>query len=306
MSADVPADVPVDVRGLVKRFGRTAALDGLDLRVEQGEIHGFIGPNGSGKTTTLRVLLGLIRPDAGHVRVLGGDARRDAVELHRRMAYVPGDVSLWPDLTGGEVIDFLGALRGGLDVARRDALVERFALDPTTRSRAYSRGNRQKVALVAALSSDVELLVLDEPTTGLDPLVDAEFRRVLGEERDRGRTVLLSSHVLSEVEALADRMTIIRRGRTVESGSLPELRHLCRTTVTAELAAPVPRTDDLAGVHLGEVRGRVVVCDVDPAAMDGLMRRLSAAGIVRLEVRPPSLEQVFLAEFAPTTREASA
>lgn len=293
--------LPVDVRGLVKRFGRTTALDGLDLRVRRGEVHGFLGPNGSGKTTTLRVLLGLLRRDAGMARLFGADPRRDAVELHRRLAYVPGDVALWPELTGGETIDFLTALRGGADQARRDSLVDRFALDPTVRGRAYSRGNRQKVALVAALASDVELLVLDEPSAGLDPIVDAEFRRALGEERDRGRTVLLSSHVLSEVEALCDRMTIIHRGRTLESGSLLELRHLTRTTVISELAGPVPRLDDLTGVHTSQLDGRRVVCEAEPAAMQELMRRLASTGIVRLDVRPPTLEQLFLADIARDT-----
>ncbi|WP_103382787.1 ABC transporter ATP-binding protein [Pseudonocardia dioxanivorans] len=288
----------VEVRGLVKRFGRSVALDGLDLQVERGEIHGFLGPNGSGKTTMLRVLLGLLRPDAGSARVLGRDPRRDAVELHRRLAYVPGDVALWPELTGGEVIGMLGALRGGLDPVRRDALIERFALDPTVRARGYSRGNRQKVALVAALSSDVELLVMDEPTAGLDPLVDAEFRRAVVEERSRGRTVLLSSHLLTEVEALCDRVTIIRRGRTVESGTLLQLRELARTTVTVELSSPAPRLDDLVGVHDVVARGRGLTCAVEPASLDHLMRRLADAGIVRLDVRPPSLEQLFLAEFA--------
>ena len=281
--------LPVDVRGLVKRFGRTTALDGLDLRVRRGEVHGFLGPNGSGKTTTLRVLLGLLRRDAGVARLFGADPRRDAVELHRRLAYVPGDVALWPELTGGETIDFLTALRGGVDQARRDSLVDRFALDPTVRGRAYSRGNRQKVALVAALASDV------------DPIVDAEFRRAIGEERDRGRTVLLSSHVLSEVEALCDRMTIIHRGRTVESGSLLELRHLTRTTVISELAGPVPRLDDLTGVHTSQLDGRRVVCEAEPAAMQELMRRLASTGIVRLDVRPPTLEQLFLADIARDT-----
>jgi len=330
----VTEQLPVDVRGLVKRFGRTTALDGLDLRVRRGEVHGFLGPNGSGKTTTLRVLLGLLRRDAGVARLFGADPRRDAVELHRRLAYVPGDVALWPELTGGETIDFLTALRGGVDQARRDSLVDRFALDPTVRGRAYSRGNRQKVALVAALPTGVTtqdpvrqqpLVVptkadrvrdfhrstqhaLQEPVqaaglaaTALDPIVDAEFRRAIGEERDRGRTVLLSSHVLSEVEALCDRMTIIHRGRTVESGSLLELRHLTRTTVISELAGPVPRLDDLTGVHTSQLDGRRVVCEAEPAAMQELMRRLASTGIVRLDVRPPTLEQLFLADIARDT-----
>ena len=221
----------IDVAGLRKAYGKVVALDGLDLGVAGGEVHGFLGPNGAGKTTTIRILLGLLRSDGGSARLLGGDPWADATELHRRLAYVPGDVSLWPNFTGGEVIDLLGRLRGGLDPARRASLVERFELDPTVRARAYSKGNRQKVALIAALASGVELLLLDEPTAGLDPLMEAAFRACVEEERDRGRTVLLSSHILSEVEALCDRVTIIRRGRTVESGSLADLRHLTRTSI---------------------------------------------------------------------------
>src|SRR3954471_3372446 len=208
----------ISVSGLVKAYGPTRALDGLDLTVRTGEVHGFLGPNGAGKSTTIRVLLGLLRADAGTTRLLGGDPWKDAVTLHRRLAYVPGDVTLWPTLSGGEVIDLLGRLRGGLNQARRAELLERFELDPRKKGRAYSKGNRQKVALVAALASDVELLILDEPTSGLDPLMEEVFRECVADERERGRTVLLSSHILSEVEALCDRVTIIRSGRTVETG----------------------------------------------------------------------------------------
>ena len=211
----------ITVSGLRKSYGKTLALDELDLAVARGEVHGFLGPNGSGKTTTIRILLGLLRADGGTARLLGGDPWSQATALHRRLAYVPGDVALWPTLSGGEVIDLLGRLRGGLDPGRRDvSLLQRFDLDPTVKARAYSKGNRQKVALVAALASDVELLLLDEPTAGLDPLMEAAFRACIEEERQRGRTVLLSSHILSEVEALCDRVTIIRRGRAVESGTL--------------------------------------------------------------------------------------
>ncbi|GAA4542156.1 ABC transporter ATP-binding protein [Pseudonocardia xishanensis] len=243
------------------------------------------------------MLLGLLRPHAGTVGVLGLDPRRDAVDLHRRPAYVPGEVSLRPNLTGGEVIDLLAALRGRTDRARRHALVERFGLDPIRRGRQYSKGNRQKVALVAAPAADVELL-LDEPTAGLDPLADAEFRRALAEERDRGRTVLLSSHLLPEVESLCDRVTLIRSGWTVETGTLAELRHLTRTAVTAELTGPVPALADLPGIHGLEVDGRRLRCEVEPAAMPEVVRRLGAVGVVSLASRPPSLEQVFLDHYA--------
>ncbi|MGA5199927.1 ABC transporter ATP-binding protein, partial [Streptomyces exfoliatus] len=229
MTTAIASAPAIRVDGLHKSFGRTRALDGLDLTVETGEVHGFLGPNGAGKSTTIRVLLGLLRADRGTARLLGGDPWHDAVALHRRIAYVPGDVTLWRNLSGGEVIDLYGRLRGGLDGARRAELLERFELDPTKKGRTYSKGNRQKVALVAAFASDVDLLILDEPTSGLDPLMEEVFQTCVAEERDRGRTVLLSSHVLSEVEALCDRVSIIRKGRTVESGSLGELRHLTRT-----------------------------------------------------------------------------
>src|SRR6201991_4448810 len=240
----------IDAEGLIKRFGKVPALDGLDLHVRTGEVHGFLGPNGAGKTTTIRILLGLMRHDGGHVQLLGGDPWTDATALHRRLAYVPGDVTLWPNLTGGEVIDLLGRLRGGLDPARRAELLERFELDPKKKGRTYSKGNRQKVALVAALSGDVELLILDEPTSGLDPLMEEVFREVILQEKQRGdRTVLLSSHILAEVEALCDRLTIIRDGRTVETGTLADLRHLTRTSIQAELAGPPDGLAGLAGIH---------------------------------------------------------
>lgn len=288
----------ISAHGLVKRFGSTTALDGLDLRVEAGEVHGFLGPNGAGKSTTIRILLGLLRPHAGTVRLLGGDPWDEAPELHRRLAYVPGDVSLWPTLTGGEVIDLLGRLNGGIDPRRRDALLERFDLDASRRARTYSRGNRQKVALVAALASDAELLLLDEPTSGLDPLMEVEFRAAVREDRTRGRTVLLSSHVLSEVEQICDRVTIIRAGRTVETGSLTELRHLNRTQVTAELAGPVP--PDLAtipGVHDVVVDGARNAAWVESTALTTLLGRFAEVGVRSLTSHPPTLEQLFLRHY---------
>jgi ABC-2 type transport system ATP-binding protein len=287
----------IDVTGLRKSFGRTNALDGLDLAVASGEVHGFLGPNGSGKTTTIRVLLGLIRADGGTARLLGGDPWREATTLHRRLAYVPGDVTLWPNLTGGEVIDLLGRLRGGLDAKRRSVLLERFELDPTKKSRAYSKGNRQKVALVAALASGADLLILDEPTSGLDPLMEAAFRACVEDERRSGRTVLLSSHILSEVEALCDRVTIIRAGRTVESGALADLRHLTRTSIQAELAQPPAGLAGLPGVHDLDVAGTRVRCQVDNAALNDVLSRLTGAGVRSLVSQPPTLEELFLRQY---------
>jgi ABC-2 type transport system ATP-binding protein len=283
--------------GLRKSFGASTALDGLDLTVRTGEVHGFLGPNGAGKTTTIRVLLGLIRPDGGTAELLGGDPWRDATALHRRLAYVPGDVTLWPNLSGGEVIDLLGRLRGGLDPRRRAELLDRFDLDPRKKGRAYSKGNRQKVALVAALASDVELLVLDEPTSGLDPLMEEAFREVVREERGNGRTVLLSSHILSEVEALCDRVTIIRAGRTVETGTLAELRHLTRTSIRAELTRPATGLAGVPGVHDLTAEGDRVRFDVDPAALEPVLRQLLDLGVKSLVSQPPTLEELFLRHY---------
>jgi ABC-2 type transport system ATP-binding protein len=289
----------IDVTGLRKSFGRTCALDGLDLAVASGEVHGFLGPNGSGKTTTIRVLLGLIRADGGTARLLGGDPWREATTLHRRLAYVPGDVTLWPNLTGGEVIDLLGRLRGGLDAKRRSVLLERFELDPAKKARAYSKGNRQKVALVAALASGADLLILDEPTSGLDPLMEATFRACIEDERRSGRTVLLSSHILSEVEALCDRVTIIRAGRTVESGALADLRHLARTSIQAELARPPAGLAGLPGVHDLDLTGTRVRCQVDNSALGDVLSRLAEAGVRSLVSQPPTLEELFLRQYSP-------
>jgi ABC-2 type transport system ATP-binding protein len=289
----------ISVTGLVKTFGSTRALDGLDLEVRTGEVHGFLGPNGAGKSTTIRVLLGLLRADAGEVRLLDGDPWRDIAALHRRLAYVPGDVTLWPNLSGGEVIDLLGRLRGGLDAKRRDELVERFELDPTKKGRAYSKGNRQKVALVAALASDAELLILDEPTSGLDPLMESVFQSCVQDERHRGRTVLLSSHILAEVEALCERVSIIRAGRTVDTGTLEELRHLSRTTVIAETASPPEGLDRIPGVHRLQVDGDRVHCQADPGSLEDVLRVLTDAGVRSLESRPPTLEELFLRHYEP-------
>lgn len=287
----------ISCSGLVKTFGPLRALDGLDLEIATGEVHGFLGPNGAGKTVTMRVLLGLLRANSGSVTLLGGDPWADAVDLHRRLAYVPGDTNLWPNLTGGEVIDILGDLRGGLDPHRRADLVERFDLDPRKKSRTYSKGNRQKVALVAALASDAELLILDEPTSGLDPLMEAVFQDCILAARDEGRTVMLSSHILAEVERLCDRVTIIRQGRTVQSGTLSELRHLTRTTISATTREPSDSLEHLAGVHDVRHSDGQITFDVDSDALDPVVRALAELGVHSLTSHPPTLEELFLRHY---------
>jgi ABC-2 type transport system ATP-binding protein len=287
----------IEVRGLEKRFGLTVALDGLDMSVAAGEVHGFLGPNGAGKSTTIRVLLGLIRADAGSARVLGGDPWRDATELHKRISYVPGDVALWPTLSGGEVIDLLGRMGGGLDGRRKSSLIDRFELDPTKKCKTYSKGNRQKVALIAALASNAELLILDEPTSGLDPLMEAEFGRVIREDSGNGRSVLMASHILSEVEALCERVSIVRAGKIVETGSLDDMRHLTRTTISAELAASPAGLPSLEGVHDLSVDGATVSFQVDQTSLDAALKVLASAGVVSLVSRPPTLEELFLRHY---------
>lgn len=294
----------ISCRSLIKTFGPTRALDGLDLEVRTGEVHGFLGPNGSGKTVTMRVLLGLVRADSGTAEVLGGDPWNDAVSLHRRLAYVPGDTNLWPNLSGGEIIDLLGSLRGGLDPRRRSELIERFDLDPRKKARTYSKGNRQKVALVAALASDAELLVLDEPTAGLDPLMEAVFQDCVATARDEGRTILLSSHILGEVEKVCDRVTIIRQGRVVQSGSLSELRVLTRTTMSVELDHDGDALEELAGVHHVRRDGNRLSFEVDQAALGEVINRLAALGVRSLESHPPTLEELFLRQYGHELAEA--
>lgn len=294
-------DPVISVRGLTKRFGDVHALDGLDLEVGAGEVHGFLGPNGSGKSTTIRVLLGLLRADDGDVSVLGCDPWRDAVGLHRHLAYVPGDVNLWPNLTGGEAIDLLGRLRGGLDEHRRRELLDRFELDPTRKGRTYSKGNRQKVALVAALAADAQLLILDEPTSGLDPLMEAVFQQCIGEAARDGRTILLSSHILAEVESLCGVVTIIRAGRTVQSGTLTELRHLTRTTVTVTTRRAPDGVASLPGVHNPKSlddQDHGVTFDVDSDHLDAVMSALAGLGVVTLTAHPPTLEDLFLRQYS--------
>ncbi|TIC87605.1 ABC transporter ATP-binding protein [Nocardioides sp. GY 10113] len=288
--------------GLVKEFGSFRALDGLDLSVRPGEVHGFLGPNGAGKSTTIRILLGLMRHDGGRVELLGGDPWRDGTRLRADLAYVPGDVALWPGLTGGQCIDVLASVHGGLRAERRAEVIERFDLDPTKRARDYSKGNRQKVALVAALAADVGLLVLDEPTSGLDPLMEQVFQEVIRERRDAGSTVLLSSHILSEVEALADRVSIIRKGRTVTTGSLRELRRHTRTTVHAVTRAEVAGLEGLPAVaDLASVRGEAGVdtrFTVGPDGLGDAVGRVHAAGVESLTVEPPSLDALFLSRYS--------
>lgn len=286
-------DGVIEVEGLTKLFGTFRALHDLDLRVERGQVHGFLGPNGAGKSTTIRVLLGLLRADGGRVRLLDGDPWRDVVALHRRLAYVPGEVSLWPAMSGGEAIDLLGGLRGGLNEKRRAELIERFELDPTKRGRQYSKGNRQKVAIVAALASDVELLILDEPTSGLDPLMENVFQEMVGEAKQRGVSVLLSSHILAQVETLADRLSIIRDGKLVRTGTLDDLRVHTRTTIHATLE----RDPDPAQLStLGDLRldGRRLTATADSERIGEAMTALGAYGITALTVAPPSLESLFL------------
>jgi polyether ionophore transport system ATP-binding protein len=295
----------ISVSGLHKSFGKTHALDGLDLSVATGEVHGFLGPNGAGKSTTIRVLLGLLRADAGQVSLLGGDPWKDAVDLHRRLAYVPGDVNLWPNLTGGEVIDLLGRLRGGIDEKKRASLLERFDLDPTKKGRTYSKGNRQKVALIAALASDVELLILDEPTSGLDPLMEEVFRQYIEEEREHDRTVLLSSHILSEVEALCDRVSIIRQGKVVESDTLGEMRHLTRTSIQAEVDSVPAQLRGMVGVHDLDIQGHRVHCEVDTAKLGDLLALLTSAGVRSLTSQPPTLEELFLRHYQDDIQASS-
>lgn len=287
----------VEIRGLVKKFGGTTALDGLDLTVARGSVTGFLGPNGAGKSTTIRVLLGLLRADGGTARLLGRDPWRDAVDLHRRIAYVPGDVTLWPNLTGAQAIEFLCGLRGGADHRRRDGLIERFELDPHRKARTYSKGNRQKVALVAAFASDADIYILDEPTSGLDPLMEKAFQQCVTEVSRRGAAVLLSSHILAEVEKLCDTVTIIRAGRTVQAGSLQQLRHLMRTTVTARTRAGDPGVWDWPGVHDAGTGNGELRLSVDRDHLDATMGRLTRLGIVDLTVTPASLEDLFLREY---------
>lgn len=282
---------------VVKTFGPTRALDGLNLEVATGEVHGYLGPNGAGKSVTIRTILGLLRPDSGKTKLLDGDPWRDAVELHRRLAYVPGDVSLWPNLSGGEIIDYFSRLRGDVDKHKRDDLIQRFELDPRRKSSTYSKGNRQKVALVTALASDAELLILDEPTSGLDPLMETVFQQCIVEVAKQGRTVMLSSHILAEVEKLCDRVTIIRNGRVVQSGTLDDLRTATRTSITVSTEQPIKGLSALTGVHGVRQDESDVHVEVETTDLAAVMSHLATFEIRSLVSQPPTLEELFLRQY---------
>jgi len=286
--------------GLTKKFGDFSALDGVDIEVKEGEVYGFIGPNGSGKSTTIRVLLGILKATEGEVTIFGKDAWKDAVEIHKRVAYVPGDVSLWPNLTGGEVIDLFVKLRGGNHASRREELIRRFDLDPSKKCRTYSKGNRQKVALIAALSSDADLYILDEPTSGLDPLMERVFQEYVKEVKAEGKSILLSSHILSEVEKLCDKVAIIRQGKIIETGTLKELRHLTGTMLLVETKEPMPQLGEVRGVRGIEQKDDALSFQVDQEELDNVVRYVSQFGIIRMESAPPTLEELFMRHYEGT------
>lgn len=290
----------ITVEGLVKAFGRFRALNGVDLNVATGEVHAFLGPNGAGKSTTIRILLGLLRKDSGRIRLLGGDPWRQAAALHKRLVYVPGDVRLWPNLSGGETIDLLCALRGRNDRRLRDQLVERFELDPSKRFSTYSKGNRQKVAIIAAFASNAELFILDEPTSGLDPLMEAVFQEVVRERATEGATILLSSHILAEAEKLSDRVSIIRHGKVVESGTLQQLRHLTRTSITVTTVEPLPDLKTVPGVHdlrVSGAAGTTAEFQVESSHLDSVLKYLGSGTITAINCAPPTLEELFMRHY---------
>jgi ABC-2 type transport system ATP-binding protein len=288
----------IRTEGLTKRYGHVDALSGLDLEIAQGEVVGYLGPNGAGKTTTIRLLLGLARPTSGRAEIFGLDCQRQTVDAHRRLAYVPGEANLWPSLTGEETLHLLGRVQGKVDTAYREVLIDRFDLDVSKKVRAYSKGNRQKVLLVAALMTRPDLLLLDEPTSGLDPLMEQAFRHSVQEARDAGQTVFLSSHILSEVEALCDRVGILREGRLVEMGTLVEMRHLSAVTVEAVFDATPPDLTRVAGVKRAVVDGHHVHLEVQ-GPIEPLVDALGGTGVRQLLSREPSLEELFLAHYGP-------
>lgn len=293
------------ITNLTKKFGKFTALDGVNIELNKGEVYGFIGPNGAGKSTTIRVLLGILKATEGEAEIFGKDAWKNAVEIHKRIAYVPGDVNLWPNLTGGEVIDLFVKLRGGNNKSRREELIKKFDLDPSKKCRTYSKGNRQKVALVAAFSSDADLYILDEPTSGLDPLMEKVFQECVMDAKENGKSVLLSSHILSEVEKLCDKVGIIRQGKIIETGTLSELRHLTRTNLFVETKEPMTSLSELKGVHDIEEKEQGQSFQVDTEEMDHVMKYISQYGIVKLESAPPKLEDLFMRHYDGTDTAAN-
>ncbi|MCL2222047.1 MAG: ABC transporter ATP-binding protein [Oscillospiraceae bacterium] len=291
------SDYSLEIAGLTKKFGKLTALDNVSLTVDKGEVFGYIGPNGAGKTTTIRILLGIVKATGGNAKVFGMDAWKHAVEIHKKIAYVPGDVNLWPNLTGGEVVDLFVNLRGKVDKSRRDSLIERFELDPTKKCRTYSKGNRQKVALVAAFASDAELYILDEPTSGLDPLMGHVFKECVLEQKNNGKGVLLSSHIMSEVEQLCDKVGIIRSGKLVDFGTLDDLRHLTRVTMRVETERPIEGLEGTEGVHnIAEHLGGITFM-VDSAQVGKVVELVTKFGVQKFESMPPSLEDVFMLHY---------
>lgn len=287
---------------LTKKFGNFTALDGVDIKIKKGEVYGFIGPNGAGKSTTIRILLGILKATSGQAHIFGRDVWKDAVAIHKKIAYVPGDVNLWPNLTGGEVIDLFGKLRGTNNYSRRAELIEKFDLDPTKKCRTYSKGNRQKVALVSAFSSDADLYILDEPTSGLDPLMERVFQECVLDVKEQGKSVLLSSHILSEVEKLCDRVGIIRQGKMIETGTLDELRHLTRVHLLIETKQPIIHLNDQSGIHDIKISDRTISIHVDPECLDQVMTFISSFGILSIESKPPTLEELFMRHYEGATQ----
>lgn len=287
----------VQIKNLTKNYGKMRALDRLNFEVKKGEVFGFIGPNGAGKSTTIRVLLGMLQATEGEAKIFGKDVWTDAVEIHKRIAYVPGDVNLWPNLTGGEVIDLFVKLRGANNKSRREELIKRFDLDPSKKCRTYSKGNRQKVALIAAFSSDADLYILDEPTSGLDPLMERVFQECVQEVKNEGKSVLLSSHILSEVEKLCDRVAIIREGHIIETGTLAELRHLTRSSLLVETKEPITSLHEFKGVHEIVQKGRQLSFQVDQDEIDIVLKHITQFGILKLESAPPNLEDLFMRHY---------
>lgn len=288
----------VRARGLGKRYRDTLALIDLDLDVEPGEVLGYLGPNGAGKTTTLRLLLGMLRPTTGSAEIFGVDVTTRSADAHRHVAYVPGDVNLWPRLTGAQTLDFLGRIHGAVDRKYERELLQRFDLDPARRVREYSKGNRQKLALISALATRADLLLLDEPTSGLDPLMEQEFRSAVEDARERGQAVLLSSHILSQVEALSDRVAILRAGRLVDQGTMDQLRHLSALTVQIDFAGDPPDLATVSGVFDVTREGRTIHCRVQ-GSMAPLLDVLADHGVRRLISRQPTLEELFLRHYSP-------